>query len=66
MSLDDYFKTNTPKDMCSSNTFDVLFNMRPSIPVSQRAVERLKLLHELHTLVRSVLQLRKDDKQARS
>jgi hypothetical protein len=31
---------------------DLLFSMRPSIPVSQDAAERLRLLHEEHTLVR--------------
>jgi hypothetical protein len=40
---------------------DLLFNMRPSIPVSQDATKRLRLLHEIHTLVRSVLQLHKDE-----
>jgi hypothetical protein len=39
--------------------------MRPSIPVSQDATERLRLLHDVHTLVRSVLQLHKDEMQAR-
>jgi hypothetical protein len=43
-----------------------LFSMRPSIPVSQDASGRLRLLHELHALVRSVLQLLKDEMQARS
>jgi hypothetical protein len=38
-----------------------LFSMRPSIPVSQDATKRLRLLHEIHTLVRSVLQLHIDD-----
>jgi hypothetical protein len=45
---------------------DLLFCMRPSIPVSQDARERLRLLHEVHTLVRSVLQLHKDEMQART
>jgi hypothetical protein len=44
---------------------DLLFIMRPSIPVSQDATERLRLLHDVHTLVRSVLQLHKDEMQAR-
>jgi hypothetical protein len=44
----------------------MLFSMRPSIPVSQDATERLRLLHEVHTLVRSVLHLHKDDMQART
>jgi hypothetical protein len=34
---------------------DLLFSMRPSIPVSQDAIERLRLLHEVHTMVRSLL-----------
>jgi hypothetical protein len=34
---------------------DLVFNMRPSIPISQVASERLKLLKEVHTLVRFVL-----------
>jgi hypothetical protein len=42
-----------------------LFIMRPSIPFSQNASKRLKLLHELHTLKRSVLQMDKDEMQAR-
>jgi hypothetical protein len=33
---------------------DLLFSMRPSIPVSQDAAERLRLLQDVHTLVRSV------------
>jgi hypothetical protein len=46
---------------------DLLFNMRPSIPVSQDATERLlRLLQDVHTLVRSVLQLHKDEMQART
>jgi hypothetical protein len=44
----------------------LLFSMRPSIPVSQDATERLRLLQEVHTLVRSVLQLHKDEMQART
>jgi putative transposase len=44
---------------------DLLFSMRPSIPVSQDAAERLRLLQEIHTLVCSVLQLHKDEMQAR-
>jgi transposase InsO family protein len=43
---------------------DLLFSMRPSIPVSQDATERLRLLHDVHTMVRSVLQLHKDEMQA--
>jgi hypothetical protein len=34
---------------------DLLLNMRPSIPVSQDASERLRLYHEVHALVRLVL-----------
>jgi hypothetical protein len=45
---------------------NLLFRMRPSIPVSQDATERLRLLHEVHTLVRSVSQLHKDEMQART
>jgi hypothetical protein len=45
---------------------DLLFSMRPSIPISQDAIERLRLLQEVHTLVRSVLQLHKDEMQART
>jgi hypothetical protein len=45
---------------------DLLFSMRQSIPVSQDATERLRLLQEVHTLVRSVLQLHKDEMQART
>jgi hypothetical protein len=39
--------------------------MRPLIPVSQHASQLLKLLQEIHTLVRTVLQLHKDEMQAR-
>jgi hypothetical protein len=45
---------------------DLLFCMRPSIPVSQGASDRLTLLHEVHALIRSVLKLHKDEMQARS
>jgi hypothetical protein len=45
---------------------DLLFSVRPSISVSQDATERLRLLHEIHTLVRFVLQLHKDEMQART
>jgi hypothetical protein len=34
---------------------DLLFNMRPSIPISQDASERLRSLQEVHAMVRSVL-----------
>jgi hypothetical protein len=44
----------------------LLFRMRPSTKVSQDAIERLRLLQEVHTLVRSVLQLHKDEVQART
>jgi hypothetical protein len=45
---------------------DMMFSMRPSIPVSQDSTERLRLLQEIHALVRSVLQLDKDDMKART
>jgi hypothetical protein len=45
---------------------DVLFSMRLSIPVSKDAAQRLRLLQEVHTLLRSVLQLHKDEIQART
>jgi hypothetical protein len=45
---------------------DLLFSMRPSIPVSQDATQRLRLLQKIHTLVRSMLQLHKDEMQART
>jgi hypothetical protein len=45
---------------------DMMFSMRPSIPVSQNATDRLRLLQEVHTLVRYVLQLHKDNMQART
>jgi transposase InsO family protein len=45
---------------------DLLFSMRPSIPVSQDATSRLRLIQEVHTMVRSVLQLHKDEMQART
>jgi hypothetical protein len=44
---------------------DMLFSMRLSIPVSQDATERLKLLYELPTLVSSVFLLHDDEMQAR-
>jgi hypothetical protein len=44
----------------------MLFSMRPLIPVSQDASERLNMLQELHALICTVLQLYKDDIQARS
>jgi hypothetical protein len=37
------------------------FNMRPSIPDSQDAKKRLKLVYEVHALVRTVLELHKDE-----
>jgi hypothetical protein len=43
-----------------------LFSMRPSIIVSQDSSKRLRLLQEIHALVRSVLELHKDEMQARS
>jgi hypothetical protein len=42
-----------------------MFSMRPSIPVSQDASERLRLLYEVHALVRSILELYKDEMQTR-
>jgi hypothetical protein len=44
----------------------LLFSMRPAIPVLQDASEWLRLLCEVHALVRLVLQPHKDDMQARS
>jgi hypothetical protein len=44
---------------------DLLFNMRPSIPVSHDASKRLRLLQEVHPPVRLMLQLHKDEMQAR-
>jgi hypothetical protein len=38
----------------------MMFRVRPSIPVSQDATKRLKLLQEIHTIVRSMLPLHKD------
>jgi hypothetical protein len=46
--------------------YGLLFGIRPSIPVSHYATERLRLLQDVHTLVRSVLQLHKDEMQART
>jgi hypothetical protein len=43
-----------------------MFNMRPSIPVSQDATKRLKMYHEIHALVCTVLHMHKDEMQARS
>jgi hypothetical protein len=43
-----------------------LFGMRPSIPFSQDAFERLKLLHYSHALACTVLKLHKDEIQYRS
>jgi hypothetical protein len=45
---------------------DLLCGMRLSIPISQDALERLKLVYEVHTLVRYVLRLHKDEMQERS
>jgi hypothetical protein len=45
---------------------NLLFNMRPSISLSQDATERLRLLQEIHTMVRSVLHLHKDEMHART
>jgi hypothetical protein len=41
-------------------------DMRPSIPVSRDASWRLRLLQEIHAMVRFVLQLHKDEMQART
>jgi hypothetical protein len=49
---------------CLEEPPNVLFSMRPSIPVSQDATKRFKLLHEVHAPVRSVLQIHKDEMQA--
>jgi hypothetical protein len=43
----------------------LMSSMGPSIPVSQDVSERSRLLQEVHALVRSVLQLHKDQMQAR-
>jgi hypothetical protein len=40
---------------------DMMFSIRPSILVSQDATERLRLLKEIHTIVRSLLKLHKDE-----
>jgi hypothetical protein len=45
---------------------DLQFSTRPSFPVSQDATERIRLLQEVHTMVRSVLQLHKNEIQART
>jgi hypothetical protein len=45
---------------------DLLLSIRPSIPVSQDAIERLRLLQEMRTVARSVLQLHKDEMQTRT
>jgi hypothetical protein len=45
---------------------DLLFSMRPSIPISQDASQRLRLLHEVDALIRSVFQLHKEEMQSRS
>jgi hypothetical protein len=44
----------------------LVFDMRPSISLLQYASKRLELLHDVHTLVRSVLQLHKDEMHERS
>jgi hypothetical protein len=43
-----------------------MFSMRPSISVSQDDTKRLKLLHDLRAMVRSVLEMHKDEMQGRS
>jgi hypothetical protein len=45
---------------------NLLFSMRHLFPVSHDALERLRLLNEVRALVRSVLQVHKDEMQARS
>jgi hypothetical protein len=42
-----------------------LFIMRPSTPVLQDTSERLKVLHKIHALVCTMLQLNKDVMQTR-
>jgi hypothetical protein len=46
--------------------YNLVFSLRPSIPVSQDVTEWLRLMQEVHTLIPSVLQLLKDEMQARS
>jgi hypothetical protein len=41
-------------ELSPKEPLDLLFCMRPSIPVSQDATERSKLLQEVHALVRSM------------
>jgi hypothetical protein len=44
-----------------------MFNMRPSIPVSQDASKQLRLLHKVHAMVSSVLHVHNNyEMQARS
>jgi hypothetical protein len=45
---------------------NLLLSMRPLLPLSQDASERLKLLQEVHAMVRTVLPFYKDEMQARS
>jgi hypothetical protein len=47
--------------LCPKEPPNMLFSTWPPIPLSQDASKRLKLLHEVHTLVRYVLQLHKDE-----
>jgi hypothetical protein len=58
------FETNFGSSL--DEPINLMFSMRPSIPLSQDASEQLKLLQEVHALVRSVLQLQTDEMQARS
>jgi hypothetical protein len=51
---------------CPEEPTNLLFSMRPSIPISQDASERLRLLQEVQTMVRYVLQLHKDEMLART
>jgi hypothetical protein len=61
---------HTPFESKFGSSFEeplyLLSIMRPSILGSQYATERLRLLHGLHPFVRSVLQLHKDEIQART
>jgi hypothetical protein len=56
--FEDYFGLSPEEPL------DLLFSMRPSISLPLDASERLKSLHDVHTFVRSVLQLQKDEMHA--
>jgi hypothetical protein len=45
---------------------DLMFHVRPSIPVSQHESRRLRLLQEAHAMVHLVLKLHTDEMQDRS